>query len=99
MRKGASRLHEKTKMMLPRPHLSCRAPWWADSGHQQTVLGNFLPEPPLDIPSEPFEVALVDGDRLAGFSLHVGGALIHLLLVGIVALFLFNLLTGRGARV
>jgi hypothetical protein len=53
-------------MMLPRPHLSCRAPWWADSGHQQTVLGNFLPEPPLDIPSEPFEVALADGDRLAG---------------------------------
>ncbi len=36
---------------------------------------------------------------LAGFSLHVGGALIHLLLVVMVVLFVFNLLTGRGARV
>jgi hypothetical protein len=34
---------------------------------------------------------------LAGFLLHVGGGLIHLLLV--IVLFVFNLLTGRGARV
>jgi uncharacterized RDD family membrane protein YckC len=36
---------------------------------------------------------------LIGFALHVGGALIHLLLVVAVVLFVFNLLTGRGARV
>ncbi len=36
---------------------------------------------------------------LAGFTLHVGGTLIHLLLVVMVVLFVFNLLTGRGARV
>jgi hypothetical protein len=36
---------------------------------------------------------------LAGFSLHVGGGLIHLLLVVMVVLFVFNLLTGRGAQV
>jgi hypothetical protein len=29
----------------------------------------------------------------------VGGALVHLLLVGIIVLFVFNLLTDRGARV
>ncbi len=34
-----------------------------------------------------------------GFALHIGGGLIHILLVVAVALFLFNLLTGRGARV
>jgi hypothetical protein len=36
---------------------------------------------------------------ILGFALHVGGALIHLLLVVAVVLFVFNLLTGRGARV
>jgi hypothetical protein len=36
---------------------------------------------------------------IIGFALHVGGALIHLLLVVVVVLFVFNLLTGRGARV
>lgn len=34
-----------------------------------------------------------------GFSLHVAGGLIHLLLVVAVVLLVFNLLTGRGARV
>jgi hypothetical protein len=36
---------------------------------------------------------------LLGFLLHVGGALIHLVLVVVVVLVIFNLLTGRGARV
>ena len=36
---------------------------------------------------------------LLGFALHVGGGLIHLLLVVAVILVVFNLLTGRGARV
>jgi hypothetical protein len=36
---------------------------------------------------------------LAGFLLHVGGGLIHLLLVIALVLFVFNLITGRGARV
>ena len=32
---------------------------------------------------------------LLGFTLHVGGALIHLLLVVAVVVLIFNLLTGR----
>jgi hypothetical protein len=36
---------------------------------------------------------------LAGFALHFGGGLIHLLLVIALVLIVFNLLTGRGARV
>lgn len=36
---------------------------------------------------------------LAGFTLHVAGGLIHLLLVIAVILIVVNLLTGRGARV
>ena len=36
---------------------------------------------------------------LLGFILHVGGALIHLILVVCVILIIVNLLTGRGARV
>ncbi|MGA7571726.1 MAG: lmo0937 family membrane protein [Candidatus Aquilonibacter sp.] len=36
---------------------------------------------------------------LLGFLLHVGGALIHLVLVVAVILLVINLLTGRGARV
>jgi hypothetical protein len=35
---------------------------------------------------------------LLGFAIHIGGALIHLLLVVAVVLVVFNLLTGRGAR-
>ena len=33
-----------------------------------------------------------------GFTLHIAGGLIHLLLVVAVILIIFNLLTGRGAR-
>jgi hypothetical protein len=36
---------------------------------------------------------------VAGFALHVGGGLIHLLLVIAVVLIIFNIVTGRGARV
>jgi hypothetical protein len=36
---------------------------------------------------------------LLGFALHFGGGLIHLLLVIAVVLIIFNILTGRGARV
>ncbi|HEY1744711.1 MAG TPA: lmo0937 family membrane protein [Granulicella sp.] len=32
---------------------------------------------------------------LLGFSLHIGGALIHLILVVAVVVLIFNLLTGR----
>jgi hypothetical protein len=35
---------------------------------------------------------------LIGFALHVGGALIHLLFVIALGLLIFNILTGRGAR-
>ena len=36
---------------------------------------------------------------LIGFAIHIGGGLIHLLLVVALILFVVNLLTGRGARV
>lgn len=36
---------------------------------------------------------------LLGFLFHVGGALIHIILVIVVILIIFNLLTGRGFRV
>ena len=36
---------------------------------------------------------------LLGFILHIGGSLIHLILVIAVILLVVNLLTGRGARV
>lgn len=36
---------------------------------------------------------------LLGFLLHIGGGLIHLILVICAVLIVVNLLTGRGARV
>jgi hypothetical protein len=36
---------------------------------------------------------------LIGFLLHVGGGLIHILLVIAVILLVYNLVTGRGARI
>lgn len=36
---------------------------------------------------------------LLGFAIHIGGGLIHLLLVVALVLVVVNLLTGRGARV
>ena len=36
---------------------------------------------------------------LLGFAIHIGGSLIHLLIVVAVILLIFNLITGRGARV
>jgi hypothetical protein len=36
---------------------------------------------------------------LLGFAIHIGGSLIHLLLVIAVILIVYNLVTGRGARV
>jgi hypothetical protein len=36
---------------------------------------------------------------LLGFSLHVGGGLIHALLVIAIAVFLFNLISGRRSAV
>jgi uncharacterized protein DUF5670 len=36
---------------------------------------------------------------LLGLVAHIGGGLIHLLLVVAVVLLVFNILTGRGARV
>ncbi len=51
---------------LDPPPLPCRAPWWAPSGHLQTIMGNYLPGEPPDFPSEPFRILLPDGDQLAG---------------------------------
>jgi hypothetical protein len=36
---------------------------------------------------------------LLGFALHFGGGLIHLVLLIVVVLVVYNLVTGRGARV
>ena len=36
---------------------------------------------------------------VVGLVAHIGGGLIHILLVIAAVLFVFNLLTGRGARV
>jgi len=36
---------------------------------------------------------------LIGFAVHIGGGLIHLLLVIALILLVYNLVTGRGARV
>jgi Family of unknown function (DUF5670) len=36
---------------------------------------------------------------LLGFLLHIGGGIIHLVLVVCVVLIVINLLTGRGAKV
>jgi hypothetical protein len=36
---------------------------------------------------------------LLGFAIHIGGGLIHLLLVIALVLLVFNIVTGRGARV
>lgn len=36
---------------------------------------------------------------LIGFAVHIGGGLIHLVLLIAVILLIVNLLTGRGARV
>ncbi len=35
---------------------------------------------------------------LIGFLVHIGGGLIHILLIVVVVLIIVNLLTGRGAR-
>jgi predicted alpha/beta-fold hydrolase len=51
---------------LDPPPLACRAPWWAASGHLQTILGNYLPGKSPIYPSEPFRIPLPDGDQLAG---------------------------------
>jgi hypothetical protein len=36
---------------------------------------------------------------LLGFAIHIGGSLIHLLLVIALILLVYNLVTGRGARI
>lgn len=51
---------------LSPPPLPCRAPWWAASGHLQTILGNYLPGEPPAHPSTPFRLPLPDGDQLSG---------------------------------
>jgi uncharacterized protein len=53
-------------LKLAPPPLPCRAPWWAVSGHLQTILGNYLPGESPAFPSEPFRIPLRDGDQLAG---------------------------------
>ncbi len=42
----------------------CAKPFWAPTGHSQTVLGFYLPTAPLEKKGEKFEIPLPDGDRL-----------------------------------
>jgi predicted alpha/beta-fold hydrolase len=51
---------------LDPPPLPCRPPWWAASGHLQTILGNYLPGELPTHPSELIIIPLPDGDQLAG---------------------------------
>jgi predicted alpha/beta-fold hydrolase len=44
--------------------LSCTPPFWARTGHLQTVLGSLLPSPPFNEAGERIEIVLPDGDRL-----------------------------------
>ena len=48
------------------PPLPCRPPWWAASGHLQTILGNYLPGEPPASSGEPVQIPLADGDHLTG---------------------------------
>ena len=47
--------------------LPCKAPFWADSGHGQTLWAHFLKSPELENLGQNFEVDLPDGDRLFCF--------------------------------
>lgn len=47
--------------------ISCEAPFWAASGHGQTLWAHFLKSPDLDNLGQNFEVDLPDGDRLFCF--------------------------------
>ncbi|MGZ3780833.1 MAG: YheT family hydrolase [Pseudobdellovibrionaceae bacterium] len=49
--------------------MPCKAPFWADSGHGQTLWGHFLKSPKLEYLGKNFEVDLPDGDRLFCFYL------------------------------
>ncbi len=49
--------------------LPCKAPFWADSGHGQTLWAHFLRSPELKNYGIQFEVDLPDGDRLFCFYL------------------------------
>lgn len=51
-------------MKLLRPSLPCRAPLWANNGYLQSVLGNYLPKPPLQVVGQQAVLDLPDGDRL-----------------------------------
>lgn len=56
---------------IPAPMIRCVPPFWASSGHAQTILGHLLPSPALEAPGTRVEVPLPDGDRLITF--HHGG--------------------------
>ena len=47
----------------------CLPPFWAASGHAQTILGHLIPSESLSKKGERIEVPLGDGDRLVGFYL------------------------------
>src|SRR5512145_1515784 len=49
---------------MKRPPLSCDPPLWARGAHAQTLLGHFLPSRTADLPWEPLNLKLPDGDAL-----------------------------------
>ena len=50
------------KMLQKLP--ACQPPFWARSGHAQTILGDLLPSPTLTMTGQRIEIPLEDGDRL-----------------------------------
>jgi hypothetical protein len=51
--------------VIARLELGCDPPFWARGPHLQTVLANYLPDTPPDLPWERVRLDLEDGDALA----------------------------------
>ncbi len=45
----------------------CQVPFWAKSGHAQTILGHLLPSPRLGTKGKQFRIPTEDGDQLVAF--------------------------------
>ena len=49
---------------LTSPLIPCTPPFWAKTGHAQTILGHFLPSPKITERDESISILLPDGDTL-----------------------------------
>ncbi len=63
-----STVNSLSSVTLPEIEIeACQSPWWAFSGHLQTIAGALLPSPKLGHPGQKIEIPLSDGDLLVGF--------------------------------